>query len=55
MNSAQEVADFSKDFNPGNWCFIGPRSEQSWNYHPVADNRGKWDGNTETMTDIFLQ
>ena len=55
MNSAQEVADFSKDLNPGNWCFIGERSEQSWNYHPVADNRGKWDANTESMTDIFSQ
>ena len=55
LKSAKQVADFSKDVKPGHWCFIGPRSKQSWNYDTIADTREKWDAIAGKMTDIFAE
>ena len=39
IKHAPEIADFSKSFKPGYWCFVWPGSGQSYT---VADTRGKW-------------
>ena len=53
--SAEQVADFSRDFQPSHWCHIGPRSEQSWNYDTIEGTRGKLDAIAENMKDILHQ
>ena len=47
LDSAKEVASYAARFRPGNWCFCGPGSEQTWKYNKSTPTshfaNGGWD------------